>query len=69
VNPFRRKPRYTLPNPEVPVFNSVGGNEMWKMMLDHRDRLSVLEASQRFVIALLLVLTGSGVAVAVSKYM
>ena len=64
MNPFRRH-RYKPPNPAVPTFVSEGGTEMWKMMLDIRERLAAVEATQKLLVALGLLAAGAIVAMKV----
>ena len=51
---LKRRPKYTPPNPAIPAFNSEGGNELWKLILDMHYKLGALETKTNIIAVLVL---------------
>lgn len=51
---LKRRARYTPPNPEVPAFNSKGGDELWKLILEMHYKLGALETKTNIIAVLVL---------------
>jgi|AP95_1055475.scaffolds.fasta_scaffold09812_3 hypothetical protein len=49
MNPLKRRPRYTPPNPQLPEFTSEGGGELWKLVLDMHYKLGALETKTNII--------------------
>ena len=64
-NPFRRKHKYRPHNP-APQFATDGGKELWLLLLDMRDEMGALKATDRLLMALMLILV---VATVVKDYL
>ena len=61
TNPFRRKCRYEPPNPKEPEFSSAGGLEMWRLLMDLRERQAATEARQAILMVLMILAVGATV--------
>ena len=51
---LKRREKYVPPNPHAPAFNSEGGGELWKLILEMHYKLGALETKTNIIAILVL---------------